>query len=146
MTRNTTTSFPARVRYAIQGILRAEDSRAFDDCFEMHDGAYVVAAIMREAETDPALRRMIHHMFRNFDRYEDVPWHKTAAELAHVSDLGKAATAERKRRREEFDQFMREQAHRNAYRSELTDAGEQAVIPGCERDDERTGATQLDLF
>ena len=32
------------------------------------------------------------------------------------------------------------------YRSELTPAGEQTVIPGCERDDARTGAVQLDLF
>lgn len=31
-------------------------------------------------------------------------------------------------------------------RSELTDAGEQTIIPGCERDDERTGAKQLSLF
>ncbi|WP_306150689.1 hypothetical protein [Roseovarius sp. MMSF_3281] len=146
MTRNTTASFPARVRYAIQGILRAEDSRAFDNCFEMYDGAYVVAAIMREAEGNEALRVMIHHMFRNYEQYEDVPWHKTAADLAHVSDLGKAAAAERKRRREEFAEWMRREAHRKAYRSELTDAGEQSIIPGCERDDERTGATQLSLF
>lgn len=32
------------------------------------------------------------------------------------------------------------------YRSELTPAGEQMVIPGCERDDTRTGARQMDLF
>lgn len=31
-------------------------------------------------------------------------------------------------------------------RTEMTDAGEQTVIPGCERDDPRTGAKQLDLF
>ena len=32
------------------------------------------------------------------------------------------------------------------YRTEFTDAGEQTVIPGCERDDERTGAKQMSLF
>ncbi|OAN76729.1 hypothetical protein A8B82_15150 [Sulfitobacter sp. EhC04] len=31
-------------------------------------------------------------------------------------------------------------------RTEMTEAGEQTVIPGCERDDPRTGAKQLSLF
>lgn len=32
------------------------------------------------------------------------------------------------------------------YRSEMTEAGEQTIIPGCERDDERTGVKQKSLF
>lgn len=32
------------------------------------------------------------------------------------------------------------------YPTEMTEAGEQAVIPGCELDDQRTGAKQLGLF
>lgn len=32
------------------------------------------------------------------------------------------------------------------FRTEFTLAGEQAVIPGCERDAPQTGARQLDLF
>jgi hypothetical protein len=32
------------------------------------------------------------------------------------------------------------------YRTEMTTAGEQMVIPGCERDDSRTGARQMMLF
>lgn len=32
------------------------------------------------------------------------------------------------------------------FRVELTEAGEQTVIPGCEADDERTGAKQKSLF
>lgn len=32
------------------------------------------------------------------------------------------------------------------YRTEFTDAGEQLVIPGCERDSEQSGAKQMDLF
>lgn len=35
-------------------------------------------------------------------------------------------------------------AHR--FNTELTPAGEQTVIPGCERDDARTGAKQMSLF
>jgi hypothetical protein len=33
-----------------------------------------------------------------------------------------------------------------SYRSELTPEGEQLVIPGCEKDDARTGKRQLSLF
>jgi hypothetical protein len=35
---------------------------------------------------------------------------------------------------------------RSSYRTEMTEAGEQFTIPGCELDDERTGAKQLGLF
>ena len=33
-----------------------------------------------------------------------------------------------------------------AFGSELTPEGEQLVIPGCEKDDPRTGARQSELF
>jgi hypothetical protein len=36
--------------------------------------------------------------------------------------------------------------HPTGYRSELTEAGEQTVIPGCEADAPQTGAKQLSLF
>lgn len=39
--------FRARVAYAIRAIERGEDSRAFEGCFESHDGAAVVCAIVR---------------------------------------------------------------------------------------------------
>ena len=34
----------------------------------------------------------------------------------------------------------------SGFRTELTPAGEQTVIPGCERDNEQTGPGQLSLF
>lgn len=36
--------------------------------------------------------------------------------------------------------------YETGFRTELTDAGEQTVIPGCERDDYRTGTRQPSLF
>lgn len=46
---NSRGGFRARVAYAVRAIARGgEDSRAFDSCFEMYDGAAVVCAIMRE--------------------------------------------------------------------------------------------------
>ena len=40
--------FRARVAYAIRAIERSEESGAFEGCFESHDGAAVVCAIMRD--------------------------------------------------------------------------------------------------
>lgn len=39
--------FRERVRYASAAFMRREDSRKFDNCFEMYDGSYVVTALMR---------------------------------------------------------------------------------------------------
>jgi len=97
--RNTTASFPERCRYARIGILMAEDSRALDDCFEMGDGAAVVAWLMRAAETDERLKEAIRWMFRNFDTWEEIPWIATAASLAHIPDAELGAEAARQRRR-----------------------------------------------
>ena len=41
---------------------------------------------------------------------------------------------------------MRDDQRRESFGSELTPEGEQLVIPGCEKDDARTGAQQTDLF
>lgn len=144
---NNTASYPGRVRYAIAGIMRAEDSRAFDTCFEMNDGAYVVAAIMREAEKNPALRAMIGYMFRNIPCYEDIPWQKTAAKLASIpdEDLGKEAAKERQKQREAFAAYMREMQAERA-KTELTATGEQYVIPGCEPNAFARSGEQLTLF
>lgn len=37
-------------------------------------------------------------------------------------------------------------APRAGFRSEMTEAGEQTVIPGCERDAPQSGVKQMDLF
>ena len=44
-----TKAYQQRVQRAIIGIIAQEDSRQFDNCFEMWDGTAVVVAIWREA-------------------------------------------------------------------------------------------------
>lgn len=81
-------SFNQRVLHAARALMRAEDSRARDDCFEMGDGALVVAAPMRRARQEPELDRAIRDTFRSAGIGE---WEETASRYAHVSDLAKAA-------------------------------------------------------
>lgn len=85
-----------------------EDSRALDDCFEMHDGEYVVAALMRAAEADDPLKQAIRRMFSNFATWEEIPWIETAASLAHIPDVALELEAARARRRRqaEFAGYM----------------------------------------
>lgn len=80
-----------RVQYAHQALLRKEDSRKFDNCFEMHDGAFVVVALMRRAETDPELRAAICAEFGR--PWPQVPWHKTVEANRHLSNASLAAAA-----------------------------------------------------
>lgn len=47
--------------------------------------------------------------------------------------------------KEGWEEIMTTDTARKPYRTELTPAGEQSVIPGCERDASPT-ARQLDLF
>lgn len=81
--------FSYRVRFALRAILehRTRDSRAFDRCFEMYDGAAVVCALMRRAEADSTLAREIRNIFSNFPKPEPTPWHITAAKHANEADL-----------------------------------------------------------
>jgi hypothetical protein len=65
---------------------------------------------------------------------------KDASDRLFIAQHGEDAWIERL---EPGDQWR---VHKTGYRSELTAAGEQTVIPGCERDDPRTGAKQLSLF
>lgn len=136
--RNSSASFESRVAYAIRGLIINEDSRAFDDCFEMCDGEYVVAAIFRKAREHRILQEALVSRW-SVTALEDHPWCEVEADLAHIptDNLPAIAAKARAKARAEF---------LSRYRSELTEAGEQTVIPGCERDDERTGAKQLSLF
>ncbi|SDQ36190.1 hypothetical protein [Pseudovibrio sp. Tun.PSC04-5.I4] len=74
-------SFNQRVRYARLAFLRNEDSRAFDNCFEMYDGAFVVAALMRLSETDSELKQA---MQKDFSKFGLAQWQQTTASLAHI--------------------------------------------------------------
>ena len=95
-------SVTERVAYARLALLRNEDSRAHDNCFEMHDGALVVTALMRQAETDPFLRAAIK---RQFSIAGIGQWEATAAEHAHIPThkLPDAARIVRRKAQAAFD-------------------------------------------
>lgn len=91
--------FKKRIAHAAGCIMtRDTDSRSFDDNFEMHDGALVVTALMRMARNSDELKWGIMHLYRDRDSWDDVPWHKTAAQYAHIADAGLANEAARVRR------------------------------------------------
>ncbi|KZK92515.1 MULTISPECIES: hypothetical protein [unclassified Pseudovibrio] len=75
------TTFKQRVNYAREGFCLGEDSRAFDNCFEMYDGAFVVAALMRLSETDHELKQAIE---RHMSKAGLAEWQQTTASLAHI--------------------------------------------------------------
>lgn len=83
--RQSTGSFRTRVRLAIELLLNDQtNQRAFDNCFEMHDGTAVVLAIAREAQQNPLLASRIER----FSSIEpDLPWLAFAAHFAHIRDL-----------------------------------------------------------
>lgn len=84
-----------RVNYAHRALINNEHSREFDNCFEMYDGSYVVAALMRRAEKDEALKEAILKDFSTASggAWERVPWHKTADKLSRFSDAQLATLA-----------------------------------------------------
>ncbi|SDR49184.1 hypothetical protein [Pseudovibrio sp. Tun.PSC04-5.I4] len=75
------TTFKQRVNYAREGFCLGEDSRAFDNCFETYDGAFVVAALMRLSETDRELKQAI---LRHMSKAGLAEWQQTTASLAHI--------------------------------------------------------------
>jgi membrane protein required for beta-lactamase induction len=136
-------SFMDRCRYAREALLRNEDSRKADNCFEMYDGAMVVTMLMRWAQRDPALARAIVGEGPNLVE----AWKKTAAAysgLRSEDDIARTAAAIRAQQRQSDE---REQS---LYLSRLpatepTPSGLQYTIPGCEKDRTR-GPVQMDLF
>lgn len=93
--RERKNSFRRRVNYAHAAFLRREDSRAFDDCFEMYDGEFVVTALMRRAASDPQLKAEILRdmSVASGGVWENVPWQNAAAKYRHVSDASLADLA-----------------------------------------------------
>jgi hypothetical protein len=106
------TGFPARVDLAGRCIIIGQGigSRAYDNCFEMGDGAFVVAALDRMAASDPALRAGIAREWRSPEA--QAGWARTVASLAHIptARLGRAATEHRHRERAQFAPAASQQA------------------------------------
>lgn len=92
-------SYPARVRYAAWCISEWENHRNFDTCFEMYDGSYVVAALVRAANREAGYLK--HRLTTDEPRMWEA-WQRTAAELAHIADadLPTYAAAHRRHERE----------------------------------------------
>lgn len=148
MTDTIGCGFSGRVKYAIKAIYCQEDSRARDNCYEMHDGDMVVTAIIRQADNDPSLQVALMKGWTNFPTYAAHPWHETAKKYRHVKNFEMATIAARLRKeaKAEFAEWIaRANMTESKQRSEFTPAGEQLVMGGFERDASPT-ATQLDLF
>ncbi|KZL10341.1 hypothetical protein PsAD2_04000 [Pseudovibrio axinellae] len=94
LTKPQNNTFRQRVNYAREAFLLGEDSRAFDKCFEMYDGAFVVTALMRLCQTDTLLNQAIQ---KQMSRPGVIAWQKTAASLAHIpsTKLSQKAAAHR---------------------------------------------------
>lgn len=92
--------FEARVRLAAHCLRSGQGvgSRAYDNCFEMYDGAAVVATLDRLARADPALREGIEREHSNAEAQRQ--WRATADSLAHVPDIDLSRCAARIRRTE----------------------------------------------
>lgn len=136
-------SFMDRCRYAREALLRGEDSRAADNCFEMYDGAMVVTMLMRWAQRDPALARAIVAEGPNLVE----AWKKTAAahgRLRTEDDIVRAAAAIRAENRRLSERELSLHLSKQAA-TEPTPAGLQYVMPGCDKDRSR-GPVQMDLF
>lgn len=144
-------NFAGRVNLAALYISEGrESSRSFDTCFEMDDGEAVGLALYRRAQKSPDSA-----LARNLSRYLR-PEHleANAARNAHRTNLAAwarelraRATEAQKARWAEYEAKREAQRQAAPYREELTPAGPQLVIPGCERVPIDAGKpAQLNLF
>lgn len=138
-----TEDFAGRVKLAAAYIsARREATRTFDTCFEMSDGDAVAVALYRRTLKNPGTK-----LAANIWRYlgqESVT--RAAEKLSDVrtQDLPNVAAQMRANARRQFAQMMAERGNPE-FLMELTEAGEQSVIPGCERNASQK-TVQLDLF
>lgn len=139
--RERAINFRRRVEFARDAILHGDiESREFDTCFEMYDGQFVVAALLRLAE--PQLLQAIE---RRLGRETLLLWHHRAKPLARwlAMDLPHMAAAC------SYDEVRKARAQARQWRAgvtELTPAGEQYVLPGAEKLVSRAAGTQLSLW
>tara|TARA_R110000796_G_scaffold9452_7_gene32204 strand:+ start:1745 stop:2146 length:402 start_codon:yes stop_codon:yes gene_type:complete len=125
-------NYQARVDFAAGYISGGrETTRAFDTCFEMYDGCAVALKIYRRAQKNPQ-SKMAQNLYRYLCR-ESLG--ELADKYAHIPDNKISNLAAQ----------LRYDATRPKVQTELTPAGEQHVIPGCERN-ASPKASQLDLF
>lgn len=136
MSINDPDNFSGRVNLAALYISRGRrSSRGFDNCFENNDGDAVATALYRRAQKAPD-SDLARNLWRYLSKDTVEP---VALANAHRTNLSQWARELRTEAAKAWEAVMR------PYRSELTPAGEQLVIPGCERN-LAPAARQLDLF
>lgn len=97
---NRPDNFAGRVDYAAQVISAGRHtSRAFDNCFENHDGDEVCAALIRRAERNP---RLAANLWRYICRESATE----AAKRLQGHNLAESARQSRERAAAEFAAFM----------------------------------------
>lgn len=114
-------AYRKRVDYAHTAFLRGEDSRDFDNCFEMYDGEFVVVALMRRAQKDPVLMAAIRADFSQ-TCVENWSWIKTQEKYKRIPDSKLAELAAQK-------QIEAEWFNANVHFPQLAMANEQGVQP-----------------
>lgn len=127
-------NFQGRVNLAASYISAGrQTTRTFDSCFEMYDGAAVAQALYRRTIRNPNT-----NLAKNIWRYlSKETIEKEAAEYSGERDLADLASRLRAKSNLRYAGQL--------FKTELTPAGEQSVIPGCERN-AAPSMTQLDLF
>ena len=142
-------NFSGRVSLAALVISRGgEQTRSFDTCFEMYDGDAVATALYRRVQQNPH-GDLAKNLWRYLGRQSV---EATAIENAHRKNLTQWARelredGERKTAAMLAQMRAEQEARNQAYREELTEAGPQLVIPGCEqRTPDKPGPAQLSLF
>jgi hypothetical protein len=96
--------FNERVDYAAAALRDGvhNDNGRFDTCFEMSDGDYVAAALLRRAETDTDLAEALSDYLKT--PAHKATWERSAAKCAAVAsgDLKRHAANRRRLERRDF--------------------------------------------
>ena len=102
-------AFAYRVNYAAQCFMKQRESRAFDTCFEMYDGAAVVTALVRRASKNTKLHAAIARQWsEGFPR----DWIATASKYEHLPTrkLGELAKDLREESKRKFAEVLAAQS------------------------------------
>lgn len=141
MSINDTDNFSGRVNLAALYISQGRrSSRGFDNCFENNDGDAVATALYRRAQKAPD-GDLARNLWRYLSKDTVEP---VAIANAHRTNLSQWARELRDEAAKAWAETVRTW-DQPPYYTELTPAGEQLVIPGCERN-LAPAARQLDLF
>ena len=107
-------NFQQRVNLAASYITRGiRNSRTLDSCFEMYDGDFVVAVLVRRAMKNPKLHAAIA---REWNGEFPQQWIETANKYSHLKtrQIPFAAAEQRAKSEAEFAQWLESQQAKSA--------------------------------